>query len=291
MFDWLKILKRFWPAIILSLALLLILDGTISSLETCHPPNSTSGGQNSDKDCTVFQGPLASLIFVLGDFFEANDKGIVAAFTVILAISTIGLWTATINLYKSGEKQIRSSRQIAAIQARQSHQQFRLARDEFASSHRPRIRVKHVWLVALGSDRPVTVEIVYANVGDAKAIVSRIGMDFNLLNPNAPLPGNLTAPERPYIKYPECGLGVTVSTGNVTSLASLDEWRIAAIRDGAKLLCCFGFIEYSDAGPDETRKIRRTAFCRVYKPSANPIDGIGRFIRPEKPDPDYEYED
>jgi hypothetical protein len=187
-------------------------------------------------------------------------------FTGVLAIATIGLGAISIS-------------------------QLRLARAEFAATHRPRIRIKHVWLVALGSDKPVTVEIVYANVGDAKAVVSRIGMDFNVINPDTPLPGNMTAPERPYVKYPECGLGVTVGTGNVTSLGSLDEWRVAAIRDGKKLLCCFGFIEYSDVGPKETRKIRRTAFCRIYKPSANPIDGMGRFVRPDKPDPDYEYED
>jgi hypothetical protein len=129
MFDWPKILKRFWPAIILALALLLIVDGTISSLETCHPPNSASNGQNSDKDCTVLQGPLISLIVGIGDFVGDHDKGIVAAFTAILALSTIGLWTSTINLYLSGEKQIRSSRQVAAIQAQLARQQLRLAKE------------------------------------------------------------------------------------------------------------------------------------------------------------------
>jgi len=96
MFDWPKNLKRFWPAIILSLALLLILDGTISSLETCHPPpNSASSGQYSDKDCTVLQGPLISLVVRIGDFVGDYDKGIIAAFTAILAIFTARLWWAT----------------------------------------------------------------------------------------------------------------------------------------------------------------------------------------------------
>jgi hypothetical protein len=96
MFDWPKFLRRFWPAIILALALLLIVDGTISSLETCHPPpNSASSGQNSDKDCTVLQGPLISLIVGIGDFVGDHDKGIVAAFTAVLAIFTARLWWAT----------------------------------------------------------------------------------------------------------------------------------------------------------------------------------------------------
>lgn len=198
---------------------------------------------------------------------------VLAWFTGILAIATIVLGGATVALYFANERQIA------------------LARSEFASSHRPKIRIKHVWLVALGSNQPVTVEIIYANVGDAKAIVSKIGMDFNVINADAQLPPGMTPPERSYIKYPEIGMGVTVSTGNVVSLARLDGMRVLDIRNGEKLLCCFGFIEYSDIGPPETRKIRRTAFCRMYRPSRRPIDGMGRFVRPEQPDFDYEYED
>lgn len=175
-------------------------------------------------------------------------------------------------------------------QARLTRDSLRLAREEFIASHRPKIIIKHIWLVALGSNQPVTVKIVYANVGDAKAGVSSIGMDFNIINPDAQLPGDLTAPERPYIPYLECELGATAST-NVSSLGSLNEQKVEAIRMGEKLLCCFGFVEYSDTGPKATRKIRRSAFCRIYKPSARPIDGMGRFVRPKVSDPDYEYED
>jgi hypothetical protein len=34
---------------------------------------------------------------------DDNDKAVVGAFTVVLAISTIGLWLATIGLYQAGE--------------------------------------------------------------------------------------------------------------------------------------------------------------------------------------------
>ncbi len=123
-------LKKYWPAIVLSIAIVLILDGTISSLATCHPTSgSASSSKYRNEKCTLLQGPFASLIIGLGDFFETHDKGIVAAFTVILAVSTIGLWIATINLYKSGEKQIGSSRQVATIQARQARQQFKFTKE------------------------------------------------------------------------------------------------------------------------------------------------------------------
>ncbi len=192
--------------------------------------------------------------------------GILAGFTAVLAIATVAL--GAMNFF-----------------------QLKLARAEFASSHRPKIRIKHVWLVTLGSNQPVTVDIVYTNVGDAKAVISSIGMDFNVINPDAQLPPDMTPPGRPYISYPECGLGVTIRTGNILSLGRLNDERVQAIRNGTKLLCCFGFVEYFDAGPKETRKIRRSAFCRVYKPSARPIDGMGRFVKSYYSDPDYEYED
>jgi hypothetical protein len=114
-------------------------------------------------------------------------------------------------------------------QARLTRDSIRLAREEFIASHRPKIIIKHIWLVALGSNQPVTVKIVYANVGDAKAVVSSIGMDFNVINPDTQLPGDLTAPQRPYIPYPECGLGATAST-NVSSLGSLNEQKVEAIK-------------------------------------------------------------
>ena len=37
---------------------------------------------------------------------EDNDKAVVAAFTIVLGISTIGLWLATIGLYQAGERQL-----------------------------------------------------------------------------------------------------------------------------------------------------------------------------------------
>src|SRR6266852_2159167 len=65
-------------------------------------PNS-----NEHQDCPTFlAGTL--LTFERGvDWIkhDDNDKAVVAGFTVVLAISTIGLWLATIKLWKAGEAQ------------------------------------------------------------------------------------------------------------------------------------------------------------------------------------------
>jgi hypothetical protein len=72
---------------------------------TCHPlGNGTGSGQNGNENCTVFQGPIIFSIAWLGAFFEDHDKGIVAAFTVILALSTIGLWLSTNELWQVTKK-------------------------------------------------------------------------------------------------------------------------------------------------------------------------------------------
>ncbi|MGB9113906.1 hypothetical protein [Bradyrhizobium sp.] len=248
---------------------------TDAEKQKCHDAAERSGSKS--KECK--------------SFWERTTSDPVAFFTFWLAISTVGLGISTVLLWAAGEKQFRHARRTSIIQSRDMKASIDLARSEFISSHRPKIRIKHVWLVALGSDQPVTVDIVYANVGDTKAVISDIGMDFNVINTDARLPPDMTAPGRPYVSYPECGLGTTVRTGNVSSLGRLNDERIEAIRTGAKLLCCFGFVEYSDNGPLETRKIRRTAFCRIFKPSARAIDGMGRFVKSAEPDPDYEYED
>jgi hypothetical protein len=68
-------------------------------------------------DCpTLFPGSLI-LLGRADHFIERHDKSIVAAFTVVLAISTIGLWLATVGLHRSthalweaGERQARDTR-------------------------------------------------------------------------------------------------------------------------------------------------------------------------------------
>jgi hypothetical protein len=59
-------------------------------------------------------------------FWEKTTSDPVAMFTLVLAVSTIGLWSATIGLYFAGERQ------------------FRLGREEFLSTHRPKIIVHAV---------------------------------------------------------------------------------------------------------------------------------------------------
>jgi hypothetical protein len=48
---------------------------------------------------------------------ERHDKSIVALFTVILAVSTIGLWFAVVRLWDAGQRQLKLIRHIADEQS------------------------------------------------------------------------------------------------------------------------------------------------------------------------------
>jgi hypothetical protein len=64
-------------------------------------------------------------------------------FTGILAVSTVGLWGATIGLYFTGEKQINVAKETADTAGRQ----IGLAEQQFISANRPKLRTKAVWLM------------------------------------------------------------------------------------------------------------------------------------------------
>src|ERR1700682_199159 len=70
-----------------------------------HSQQSTN--HDNHQDCPTFlAGTL--LVFERGaDILKRddNDKAVVAGFTVVLAISTIGLWLATNRLWRAGETQ------------------------------------------------------------------------------------------------------------------------------------------------------------------------------------------
>jgi hypothetical protein len=86
-----------------------------------------SSDYEPEKGIPLILGTLGWVKTCSGSFFKENGEAITAAFTVILGISTAGLWIATLNLYKAGENQILASRQIAAIQADQTRAAIREA--------------------------------------------------------------------------------------------------------------------------------------------------------------------
>lgn len=102
-------------ALLLAAAVLLISAwhfGVLSGpVEVCEIDKKTG-----EKDCAVRSAALGTLIRV-GTFLERYGDAIVAAFTIVLAISTILLWFALLRLQKSiAAHQEIGDRQIAVAQ-------------------------------------------------------------------------------------------------------------------------------------------------------------------------------
>ena len=104
---------RLSNGIILALCYLMFLEGL--SWWTASAPfpcliKVEHGQQAADHDkkeqCPTFGAGSVVLLARLDHFIESHDKSIVAGFTVVLAISTIGLWLATMRLWRAGERQM-----------------------------------------------------------------------------------------------------------------------------------------------------------------------------------------
>jgi hypothetical protein len=218
------------------------------------------------------------------------DTVITALATVAIAWFTWTLWRATTGTLKATQDSIQ------------------LARDEFNASHRPKLRLKHIWLASpdgqnasadLWSRSPLVVRLDIVNVGDTVAYVDFINFATVIVRERERLPG------RPPFNEPgtpqnflndspvEIGMTLTVPLGDGRILAP-DEVRDIAWRRAR--LYYVGTIGYRDAprGQDAARKLKQTAFCRYLDFTNVDADNppIGSRVRfAIDPDHDYEYKD
>jgi hypothetical protein len=100
------------------------------------------------------------------DIWIERWTGAVALFTLILA--GVGAWQG-IQLKRSVD----------------------LARDEFLSTHRPKIRIKNIWLMnEFYYDSPLQISVICVNYGTTDARIIEYGVDFLIVKEGATLPPN-----------------------------------------------------------------------------------------------------
>lgn len=119
---------------------------------------------NGHKDCpTFFAGMLLS--FERGFEWikrDDNDKAVVAGFTIVLAISTIGLWFATNRLWAAGERQLTLLGETSAAQSRDMQASIAAAQQSANAA-----QMQAAIMVAVEGPIPLVVEIKlaqYANI-------------------------------------------------------------------------------------------------------------------------------
>lgn len=201
---------------------------------------------------------------------------IIAVSTIIIAFFTGTLWIAT-----SRQGQIAT-------------ESIRLAREEFISTHRPRIRVKHIWLTKesnLWGDKDIAPELIFVNHGDSEGFITELRCNLLLVSKSNFIERGILNNELPIPFEPPMRIAPGVT--NVFSVevvkAHLEEHDHWAIRKGTQVLYCIGDIEYRDGMGNP----RKTAFCRRFVFPAYPVDSLainGRFEVVSE-DTDFEYQD
>lgn len=177
---------------------------------------------------------------------------------------------------------------IFRSQSRRLKESVGAMRDEFISTHRPHIRVKHVHVTSeVAGGKPMEIKLVIVNAGITPATVRSMNLETSILTSDKRLP------PRPKYSQPHKALardrldsGMTIALPNMTSRnLTIDEHP--RLMDGSRILYCYGFVEYTDIAG----RIRTTAFCRVWEPpvGVGALSEPGRFVQVN--DPDYEYQD
>jgi len=193
-----------------------------------------------------------------------------AILTGVLALSTIALWIVT---WRAG---IRQSHDMQASIA--------LARQEFISTHRPKLVVRELLMLETeGTGDPgITVRYVIANIGagNARIVESWVEVQFSRDRRLWPLqPTDGANPIGDTLIKP--GSHVFREQGSTVSMLSLSAGRqiLQSGHHPVQTVFFRGFILYLD----DNLVRRRTAFCRVWNWETNRFDVVN--------DPDYEYAD
>jgi hypothetical protein len=111
-------LKRNWALIAfvyLALAEVLSL-APVPDLSLCliqQEDSEQSADHDGKKYCPAFHTGAALVFERTDSFLEAHDKSVIGGFTVVLAISTIGLWLATNKLWVAADLQFRHAQSEA----------------------------------------------------------------------------------------------------------------------------------------------------------------------------------
>jgi hypothetical protein len=258
-------------------ALMGVLVGASFDSAFFSPQKYSSGEQqNSAADQKSLEGRQEATNEALADYTKW-----LARYTGLLFAATVAMGIATIGLYASGQDQIK------------------LSRGEFLSSHRPRMRLKHMWLTddfAWRQGGPLEVNLDIVNIGNTEGLVTWINYISILLPPGQSLPQRPPYDEMPFgpdmritrfRTFTPLGAGITLARP-VCDGTILDPQEVHDVLWNDQRLFLVGTIEYFDQGGG----LRQTGFCRRLTFNAYPpltLGDLGRFEKED--DPDYEFEE
>lgn len=276
-----------WLLIILwgVLVLTAVDGGYLVYLSLFFPNESANNVYNNHQQGLV--GPvvltLRSLAIDFLNFVESNDSAITALSTVFIAIFTLTLSLATKGLFAMAERQaedMRVSLRIAKDSADAAVESTKLARAEFASTHRPRLIVRRIYFK---SDSTVAYEVANIGAAGAEILDAKNMVCFDKLptgDPNVGVSAFIAADYVHAGTYFEFVHGIA-DDKVIEEFSSRKGYAKVGATKAIKPTYFLGHIAYKDS----LGISRRTAFCRVYD------FGTERFMPIPNADQDYEHVD
>ena len=243
------------------LAFALAFEAAASLFATCggyEHGKQVSANQN-ESYCSSFSGPIVLYVSAVaewdGGMFDHTGEAILAALTMILAISTVFLWIATTNIAEE-------------------------ARREFAATHRPNIIV-HTFEHAPDDKKQIGAVLTYVNAGATDALIleikSKIFEIAHALRPGVAMDSHAFTSKR-LVSGEVATFAVELEISDTHGVVNRKrEERGFSSHD----IMCIGFVRYSD----EDGRERRTGFCRRYDADSR------TWLRVEASDYEYAYED
>ena len=196
-------------------------------LQNCiQKEQAKSANQHFQSDVTQI---LVSYRACIGGFVHDNAEGIIAVFTIILAISTIFLWSATRDLV-IGTENVARNQLRAYVFIDGGSMDLTDGKTMKYSTELPTIQ-EGVFIRA---------HLVFKNFGQTPAYEFMVWRQVDVLDAINP-------------RFAEIGKGITKDvigpggTSEITAQRPVTPEQYAAIKDGTKFIYCWGRIEYVDA--------------------------------------------
>jgi len=196
----------------------------------------------ADKYVALFTATAYKIAVAVGTFLDTHNGAFTALATLAVAAFTFTLWRSTKGMLATTNNSIN------------------LARDEFISTHRPKLIVRQFQIDPVTPGNPITIHFAMVNIGSTEARPRLLGCQIALWNVQGnyfEAPGiNATQDE---INVPPIAGGQRVSWRMVSTFPVTPQ-QIGLIQSGSLLIQILGEITYKDG----LNRQRRTGFRRSY---------------------------
>lgn len=226
------------------------------------------GHQDYEKGCAPLHVLLVWAIGKVGVWIEANDKGIVAAATLVISVFTVTLWWTTRNLWQAGERQMALIASNAAQQSRDTEASIAIAREAMVLSQRAWVTVeigaKTMVDPPTKRSHGMRISVEARNIGNSPT--SNMRSQFNVAEVDVAFPADFTVGDIPNVGTKSLFLAPRGSA----ELGAFDApWLVLGrVMTEGKFLYAWGWLEFDDGFPETPR--HRLEYCYGVKVEGDP---------------------